>query len=98
MVSQDDKGGHAKSIHSFLSGGLAGVVSKSMIAPIERVKFLFIVTRLISRKTSNRKFTYKLFRADAATIVKTHGFFNLWRGNLMNVARVFPTAAIVRPS
>lgn len=34
MGSHDDKGGHVKSISSFLSGGLAGVVAKSMIAPI----------------------------------------------------------------
>ena len=98
MGSPDNKEGHVKTISSFLSGGLAGVVAKSMIAPIERVKFLFIVSHLIPRKTSNRKFTYELFRADLKTIVKTHGVFNLWRGNIMNVARVFPTAAIVHRS
>lgn len=95
MGSEEDKGGHTKSISSFLSGGLAGVVAKTMIAPIERVKFLFIVTHLIARKTSNRKFTYDLFRSDLVTIVKNHGITNLWRGNIMNIARVFPTAAIV---
>ena len=98
MVSEGDKGGHFKNISSFLSGGIAGVVAKSIIAPIERIKFLFIVNHLISRKTSNRKFTYELFRSDLVTIVKNHGFINLWRGNIMNVARVFPTAAIVHQS
>ena len=28
---------------SFISGGVAGVVAKTIIAPIERVKFIFIV-------------------------------------------------------
>lgn len=28
---------------SLVSGGIAGIVSKTIIAPIERVKFLFIV-------------------------------------------------------
>jgi hypothetical protein len=28
---------------SFISGGVAGVCSKTLVAPIERVKYLFIV-------------------------------------------------------
>ena len=85
----------SKTIKSFISGGIAGVVSKTIIAPIERVKYLFIVSNLISRKTSNRVFTYQLFFSDFRHIVKTHGVLNLWRGNLLNVARIFPHAAIV---
>lgn len=33
----------SKTVKSFISGGIAGVVSKTIIAPIERVKYLFIV-------------------------------------------------------
>lgn len=87
---------HTKSISSFVSGGIAGVVAKTIIAPIERIKFLFIVQFYLSRKTSHRKFTYQLFFSDASTIVSKHGLRNLWRGNIMNVARVFPHAAIVK--
>ena len=28
-------------------------------------------------------------------IVREHGILNLWRGNLMNIARIFPYSAIV---
>lgn len=34
---------------SFLSGGLAGMVSKTFIAPIERIKILYLVTINIFR-------------------------------------------------
>jgi hypothetical protein len=36
-----------KTFKSFISGGVAGVISKSIIAPIERVKYLFIVNNVI---------------------------------------------------
>ncbi len=96
-MKDHEQGKHlSKTIKSFISGGVAGVVSKTIIAPIERVKYLFIVRKLISRKTSNRVFTYQLFISDFKHIVKTHGVLNLWRGNLLNVARIFPHAAIVQ--
>ena len=81
---------------SFVSGGVAGVISKTMIAPIERVKYLFLVLMDRDRKTRNRKFTYRLYLDDLRSIVRRHGVRNLWRGNLMNVARIFPHAAIVQ--
>lgn len=34
----------SKILFSFISGGIAGACSKTLIAPIERVKYLFIVT------------------------------------------------------
>lgn len=40
------EGHQLKSVSSFFSGGVAGVVAKTIIAPIERVKFLFIVKPL----------------------------------------------------
>lgn len=96
MSSHDDERRSMKSLKSFVSGGTAGVISKSIIAPIERVKYLFIVNIIISSKTSSRKFSYQQFYSDFLHIIKVHGFSNLWRGNLMNVARIFPHAAIVR--
>ena len=94
MINNADKH-HSKSLSSFLSGGVAGVISKTVIAPIERIKYLFIVNSPISRKTSNRKFSYRLFMTDFLHVVNKHGVLNLWRGNLLNVAKIFPHAAIV---
>ena len=95
--SQEGRRG-SKSLSSFLSGGIAGVVVKTIIAPIERVKFLFIVKLVLCRQTSNRKFTYRMFLSDSLHIINKHGILNLWRGNLMNIARVFPHAAVVHLS
>ena len=96
--NKENHSGHTKNISSFLSGGIAGMIAKTIIAPIERIKYLFVVFSILSRKTSNRKFTYQLFKHDFLTIVNKHGILNLWRGNLLNIGRVFPTAAIVLTS
>lgn len=73
-------------------------MAKTIIAPIERVKFLFVVKPMLCRQTSNRKFTYRMFLSDSLHIVNKHGVLNLWRGNMMNIARVFPHAAVVKLS
>ena len=68
--------------------------SKTLIAPIERIKFMYIVSPFII-KTRSKKFTYRMFFSDFAYVVRKNGFLNLSRGNLMNVLRVFHHAAIV---
>ena len=35
---------HLKITKSFISGGIAGALNKTFIAPVERVKYLFVVT------------------------------------------------------
>lgn len=32
-----------KILKSFISGGLAGIISKTMIAPVDRVKYFYVV-------------------------------------------------------
>lgn len=81
-------------LKSFISGGLAGIVSKSVIAPIERIKILYLVTAW-PIQTRSDVFQYRKALRDLSFILKTHGFTNLWRGNLMNILRIFPHAAIV---
>jgi hypothetical protein len=34
---------HLKITKSFISGGIAGALNKTFIAPVERVKYLFVV-------------------------------------------------------
>ena len=76
-----------RALDSFISGGLAGIFTKSVLAPFERTKLVFL--------TSNKKFSY----VEAATIfmqiIKTEGVLGLWRGNVLNMMRVFPYTAIV---
>lgn len=58
-----------------------------MIAPIERVKYIFV--------TSNRLFTFAECWKEAGSIVRETGVRKLWRGNLMNCVRIFPYSSIV---
>jgi len=72
------------------SGGTAAAVSKTAVAPIERVKLLLQVQD--ASKTIEKKYTGII---DVLTRVpKEQGFAALWRGNLANVIRYFPTQAL----
>jgi len=72
--------------NSFISGGLAGIVAKSVIAPFDRIKILFI--------TTSRPFTYQAAIDEAMTITRSQGVRSLWRGNMATAVRVFPYSAI----
>ncbi len=74
-------------IQSFVSGGIAGVLAKTAIAPFERIKFIYM--------TSSESFRYKAALQKTAEIVRTEGFFSLWRGNIVNCTRIFVLSAIV---
>lgn len=43
-----------KILKSFVSGGIAGMCSKTLVAPIERVKYLFIVLSFLARRPTGR--------------------------------------------
>ncbi|XP_062223119.1 ADP,ATP carrier protein 1, mitochondrial-like [Phragmites australis] len=77
----------------FLLGGVSSMVSKTVAAPIERVKMLLqnqdelIRTRRLSEP-------YKGIGDCFARTVREEGFLSLWRGNTTNVIRYFPTHAL----
>ena len=66
-----------------VSGGGAGTISKTCVAPIERVKVLLQV------KTHSGGAI-----ATVRTIFKEQGVLAFWRGNGVNVMRIIPNAAI----
>lgn len=82
-----------ESMYSLVSGGIAGVAAKTVVAPIERIKFLYLVSWVLN-KTRSKTFNYKSAYRDLVQIISQHGVANLWRGNLMNVFRIFPQAAL----
>jgi hypothetical protein len=67
MISKekDSDKKQSKILFSFISGGIAGVCSKTLVAPIERVKYLFIVMHLG-------------YRLQIAHLVITHTFLILF--------------------
>merc|ERR1712212_397258 len=76
----------------FLAGGIAAAVSKTAVAPIERVKLLLQVQAVSKQLTEAQK--YKGMVDCFVRIPKEQGFMAFWRGNLANVIRYFPTQAL----
>lgn len=76
----------------FMIGGVSAAVSKTLVAPIERVKLLLQVQDASqSIKPEDR---YNGIGDCFSRVIKEQGFASLWRGNLANVVRYFPTQAL----
>jgi len=75
-----------------LTGGTAAAVSKTAVAPIERVKLLLQVQD--AQKTIAVENRYKGIIDCFSRVTKEQGFASLWRGNFANVIRYFPTQAL----
>ncbi|KAD3337231.1 hypothetical protein E3N88_32751 [Mikania micrantha] len=76
----------------FLMGGVSGAVSKTVAAPIERVKLL-IQNQDEMIKMGRLSEPYKGIGECFSRTVKDEGVLSLWRGNNTNVIRYFPTQA-----
>ncbi|EFO90503.1 hypothetical protein CRE_08158 [Caenorhabditis remanei] len=74
------------------SGGTAAAVSKTAVAPIERVKLLLQVQDASQTITADKR--YKGIVDVLVRVPKEQGYAALWRGNLANVIRYFPTQAL----
>merc|ERR1711998_470293 len=77
---------------NFLAGGISAAVSKTCVAPIERVKLLLQVQ--YANPNIPKEQQYNGIGDCFTRCVKEQGFFSLWRGNLANVIRYFPTQAL----
>uniref|UniRef100_A0A8C1L7J5 ADP/ATP translocase n=1 Tax=Cyprinus carpio TaxID=7962 RepID=A0A8C1L7J5_CYPCA len=79
-------------LKDFLAGGVAAAISKTAVAPIERVKLLLQVQHASRQITVETQ--YKGIIDCVVRIPKEQGFLSFWRGNLANVIRYFPTQAL----
>jgi solute carrier family 25 (adenine nucleotide translocator) protein 4/5/6/31 len=80
-------------LENFLLGGVAAAVSKTVAAPIERIKLL-VQNQGEMLKTGRLTTPYSGVGDCFARTVKDEGFMSLWRGNVANVLRYFPTQAL----
>lgn len=71
---------------TLVSGAVAGASAKSVVAPLDRVKLLFQVSR--------EPFSLEAARRKTLTLVRTEGVRGLWKGNTAVVARVLPATAV----
>ncbi|KAH0945130.1 hypothetical protein HN011_002208 [Eciton burchellii] len=76
----------------FLAGGVSAAISKTAVAPLERVKLLLQVQH--ASKQIKPEHQYKGMLDAFVRIPKETGFLSFWRGNLANVIRYFPTQAL----
>jgi solute carrier family 25 (adenine nucleotide translocator) protein 4/5/6/31 len=77
----------------FLMGGVSAAVSKTAAAPIERVKLL-IQNQDEMLKSGRLDRPYGGIGDCFSRVVKDEGVGSLWRGNMANVYRYFPTQAL----
>lgn len=77
----------------FMLAGIAAVVSKTAAAPIERIKLL-VQNQDEMLKSGRLAEPYKGVADCFSKVMKAEGFGSLWRGNLANCLRYFPTQAL----
>lgn len=97
VVAQAPGGGKADNTVNFFidfaMGGVSAAVSKTAAAPIERIKLL-IQNQDEMLKQGRLSHGYKGIGDCFSRTIKDEGFKALWRGNLANVVRYFPTQAL----
>ena len=76
---------HRKELEYLVCGGAAGAVSRTLIAPIERVKIIYQI---------NSARQMQGYGALFAELVRREGLAALWRGNSAAVLRVVPYMAV----
>ncbi|NWR03419.1 ADT2 translocase, partial [Paradoxornis webbianus] len=76
----------------FLAGGVAAAISKTAVAPIERVKLLLQVQHASKQIFADKH--YKGIIDCVVRIPREQSVLSFWRGNLANVIRYFPTQAL----
>lgn len=62
---------HLKITKSFISGGIAGALNKTFIAPVERVKYLFVVVHSLARPQEDSSHTGSLFQTSCISSAPT---------------------------
>lgn len=83
--------GAAAFTQDLLAGGTAAVVSKTAVAPIERVKLLLQTQDDNPRIRSGEVQRYTGIINCFSRVTSEQGLTSLWRGNLANCIRYFPT-------
>ena len=71
------------SVQHFIYGGTAGACSRTIVAPLDRIKILMQTTQ----KTSSIRSIYQ-------NIIKQEGITSLWKGNMLNCCRIIPYSAL----
>ncbi|KAL9642805.1 hypothetical protein ABK040_009880 [Willaertia magna] len=80
-------------LRDFTLGGIAGAIDKTITAPIERVKLLIQTQDANPMIRSGKVPRYTGIIDCFVRVIKNEGAISLWRGNMTNIYRYFPTQA-----
>merc|ERR1719229_1420496 len=80
-------------IMDFVAGGMSGAISKTITAPIERVKLLIQTQDANPKIMSGEVPRYTGVVNCFTRVAAEQGIGSFWRGNMANVVRYFPTQA-----
>lgn len=75
-----------KELRNLVAGGLSGMLAKSFVAPLDRIKILYQISSVPFHLWSVPKVV--------RNIVRDEGLSALWKGNVATMVRVFPYAGI----
>lgn len=78
-------------VKDLAAGGVSGAISKTLVAPIERVKLLLQTQDSNPRIKSGEIPRYKGIIDCFVRVTAEQGILSFWRGNMANVIRYFPT-------
>lgn len=84
-LSEGEKVGYML-FKTLVAGGVAGAISRTCTAPLDRLKVLLQVHSSSKNKLG--------FSTGLRQLYSDGGFFGLWRGNGMNVIKIAPESAI----
>lgn len=75
-----------RELRNLLAGGIAGMIAKSFVAPLDRIKILYQV--------SSAEFHLTNVPGVVRNIIQTEGLSALWKGNIATMIRIFPYSGI----
>jgi solute carrier family 25, member 42 len=84
--SSENGGAGLNAFKSFLSGGFAGALAKTVVAPLDRLKIIFQI--------SHMEFHFRALWRELSRTVEHEGLKALFRGNGAQVLRVYPYSGV----
>jgi len=93
-MTQKSEKKNDKFLVNFMLGGVAGAISKTCVAPIERVKLLLQVQDASTQMKGQGVKKYNGMIDCFKRVHAEQGLLSFWRGNLANCIRYFPTQAL----
>jgi solute carrier family 25 phosphate transporter 23/24/25/41 len=86
-VAPADDAGMSSRLESFVAGGVAGSISRTITAPLERIRVI-----MNTQTTKNPQFKRDFLKAVQAVNAES-GLPGFWRGNFVNICRIAPSSA-----